>query len=375
MTSKEKITSKPQKSCKSPTQNNVPSSLRPYFPMLRTRETILSEIHDNWKLSQTFHSWTEKQQAYFLDMCTGVRGVKTTYDPFFKEYMNPESSPERLSDFLSLILQQKVKVLKVLPNDTTRITAESTLLITDVVVELEDGSIVNVEMQKIGYAFPGERAACYSADLLLRQYKRIKSLSPDSDTFDYRLIKPVYTIIIFEKSPAEFKQFQDTYIHKISPKSDTGISLQLLQNFIFISLDIFMENRHNQAITGKLDTWLLFFASDRPEDVISIIEAYPEFKAMFEDVYELCRNTEDVMGLFSKELFELDKGTTKFMLDEMQEEIDELTEENDDLKEENDGLKEEIDDLLISVTEKDNALAEKDTLIAKLQAELEQLKK
>lgn len=294
-------------------------------------------------------------------MCTGVRGVKTTYDAFFKEYMNPEYSPERLSDFLSLVLQQKVKVLKVLPNDTTRITAESTLLITDVVVELEDGSIVNVEMQKIGYAFPGERAACYSADLLLRQYKRIKNLAPDSDIFDYRLIKPVYTIIIFEQSPAEFKQYQDTYIHKVTTKSDTGIRLQLLQNFIFISLDIFMKNRHNQAIADKLDAWLLFFASDISEDVISIIGTYPEFKAMYEDVYELCRNTEDIMGLFSKELFELDKGTTKFMMDEMQEEIDEL-------KEENDGLKEENDKLLSSMLEKDD-------LIAKLQKELKKLQK
>ncbi len=30
------------------------------------------------------------------------------------------------------------------------------------------------EMQKVGYLFPGQRSACYSADLLLRQYKRIR---------------------------------------------------------------------------------------------------------------------------------------------------------------------------------------------------------
>lgn len=127
-----------------------------------------------------------------------------------------------------------------------------------------------------------------------------------------------------------------------------------------------MKNRHNQAITDKLDTWLLFFASDRPEDVISIIEAYPEFKAMYEDVYELCRNTEDVMGLFSKELLELDKGTTKFMMDEMQEEIDGLKEEVDGLKGENDELKEENDKLLTS-------MLEKDALITNLQMELKKL--
>lgn len=40
--------------------------------------------------------------------------------------------------------------------------------------EDEDGSIANVEVQKIGYLFPGERSACYSADMLLRQYKRVR---------------------------------------------------------------------------------------------------------------------------------------------------------------------------------------------------------
>ena len=48
------------------------------------------------------------------------------------------------------------------------------LLVTDIVVEFEDGGLADIEIQKIGYAFPGERSACYSADLLLRQYKRVR---------------------------------------------------------------------------------------------------------------------------------------------------------------------------------------------------------
>ena len=55
-----------------------------------------------------------------------------------------------------------------------RIAAEGSLLITDIVVEFEDGALADIEIQKIGYAFPGERSACYSADLLLRQYKRVR---------------------------------------------------------------------------------------------------------------------------------------------------------------------------------------------------------
>lgn len=56
--------------------------------------------------------------------------------------------------------------------------------------------------------------------------------------------------------------------------------------------------------------------------ILSLIEAFPEFKAMYEEIYELCRNVEDVMGLFSKELQELDRNTVLYMIDEMQEEID-----------------------------------------------------
>lgn len=100
--------------------------------------------------------------------------MKFLYDGFFKEILNPEYVPERFNDFLSCMLCQKVRVLKVLPNDSTRIASESSLLITDIVVELADGSIANVEMQKIGYLFPGQRCACYLADLLLRQYRRVR---------------------------------------------------------------------------------------------------------------------------------------------------------------------------------------------------------
>ncbi|MFR7846896.1 MAG: hypothetical protein ACLU8S_04175 [Coprococcus phoceensis] len=79
------------------------------------------------------------------------------------------------------------------------------------VVELEDGSIANIEIQKIGYQFPGERCACYSSDLLLRQYKRIKGMQKRK--FTYKSIKNVYTIVFFEKSPKTFHKFPQNYLH------------------------------------------------------------------------------------------------------------------------------------------------------------------
>ena len=53
---------------------------------------------------------------------------------------------------------------------------------------------------------------------------------------------------------------------------------------------------------------------------------------MYDNVYELCRNVERVMNMFSKELQILDENTVQYMMDEMQDEIDGL---NEKLEEEN----------------------------------------
>ena len=49
---------------------------------------------------------------------------------------------------------------------------------------------------------------------------------------------------------------------------------------------------------------------------------YPKFKAIYDEVYNLCLNVEKVMEMFSKELKELDQNTVQLMIDEMQEEIE-----------------------------------------------------
>ena len=296
------------------------SKLKQYFPMIREKEEILTEIGSSKELSRQFNKWNESQQEEFLNICTGVRGVKLLYDAFFKEIMNPEYKPERVNDFLSRLLKQEVKMLKVLPADSTRLADESSLVIMDVVVELADGSIANIEVQKIGYLFPGQRSACYSADLLLRQYKRVRG--EKGKDFSYRDIKSVYTIILFEKSTREFHEFPKNYIHNFHQVSDTGLKMELLQKYLFIPLDIYRKNQHNKNIKDKLDGWLRLFSTDEPEEIIRLIEAYPEFKEIYKEVYGICRNVDEVMRMFSEELRILDRNTVQYMVDEMQEMLD-----------------------------------------------------
>ena len=220
--------------------------LQQYFPMIRTRNEVLDEIFRNEKLDRIYRGWSEQQREEFLDFCTGNRGVRILYDSFFKEILNPESAPERLEEFLSLVLGQKIKILSAIPNDSTRIADEHSLVVMDIVIEMEDHSIANVEVQKLGYMFPGQRSACYSADLLLRQYKRVRG--EKGKAFSYKDIKKVYTIVLYEKSPRQFSAFPDNYVHHFSHVSDTGLQMDLLQEYVFVALDIFKKAIQNRDI-------------------------------------------------------------------------------------------------------------------------------
>ena len=334
------------------------NNLKLYFPIIREREDIRKEIHDTPDLCKIFRDWNYDQQEMFLDFCSGVKGAKMLYDSFFKEIMNLEYAPERLNELLSLLLGEKVVIKEVLPNDSVRIADETSLVILDIVVELKDGSIANVEVQKIGYMFHGERAACYSSDLLLRQYKRVRSRL--GKNFSYKNIKTVYTIVLFEASPKVFSDYPNTYIHKFKQISDTGIEIDLLQRYIFIPLDIFINMLHNKGINNKLDAWLTFLSSDAPEDIIALIDKYPDFKKMYDEVYTMCLNTEKVMNMFSKELAELDRNTVQYMIDEMQDEID--------------GMQSEINGMKEQLNDKDSEINKKDNEIALLRKQLEELK-
>ena len=100
------------------------------------------------------------------------------------------------------------------------------------------------------------------------------------------------------------------------------MKINLLQEYHFIALDIFRKNIYNKGIQDELDAWLVFLSVEEPEQIIELLEKYPKFRTMYEQVYEMCRSMERVMGMFSRELKELDDNTVEFMIDELKEMVD-----------------------------------------------------
>lgn len=159
--------------------------------------------------------------------------------------------------------------------------------------------------------------------MLLRQYKRARNKKRSK--FSYKDIQAVYTIVLFEKSPADFYQFPQEYIHSFRQESNTGLQMELLQKYFFIPLDIFDQNRYNKPINNRLDAWLVFLSMDDPGMILRLIDSYPEFKPLYEQVYGLCQNVERVMEMFSEELQE--KGEQLQGMDEQLQEQKRLLED------------------------------------------------
>ena len=104
----------------------------------RTRLDVLRQIHEDEETFTMFQRLCPNEQEAFLQFCIGNRNLKVTYDPFFRSIFHPEKHPGRLDQFLSSVMGQPVKVRAILPREGTRLSAEASFMVMDVLVELED---------------------------------------------------------------------------------------------------------------------------------------------------------------------------------------------------------------------------------------------
>ncbi|XCP85484.1 PD-(D/E)XK nuclease family transposase [Roseburia hominis] len=310
----------------------------------KTREEVLQEIKSNRSVYPVFLDLRKEYQEQFIEFCMGVRGIKMTYDTFFKRIFNAEAHPERLSEMLSAIIGRPLTVKRALPKEHSRITEAGSLLELDIIVEFDTGEIGDVEIQKLGYLFPGQRASCYASDMVMRQYEREKSIR--GEDFTYKDLKRVYTIILIENSSKEFRKLPGQYVHRGKMHFDTGIEMDFLQEFYFIPLDVFFEMKHNEnelSIKNDLEAWLYFIGSDRPEEIMKVIEARPRFAEMYREVCEFRYHPEEAIRMFSDALRKLDENTVKYMIEEQKKELEEWKREVEVQKREAEAQKKEAE--------------------------------
>ncbi len=317
------------------------------------KDEVIRIFKDSPMLYGRFQRLNNQWRQRFLDFCRGKKTLPLTYDPFFKRIFHPDIHPDRLSRFVSSILGIKVRVVRILPSEDSLLDG-GTLLIMDLLGELEDGSLINIEIQKQGYAFPAERITCYFSDLVMRQYARVKG--EKGKNFTYHDIRKVYVIVIYEKSTGEFHKISDAYIHHGNTVFDTGLDLKLLQEYFLIALDVFQKFPYPK-IRSEQTAWLSLLTTENMEDAEKLMEEYPEYlwiEEIYEEMAMLCHRPEEVLELFSEALKILDENTVKYMIEELQKELDEK----------------------VSVLgEKEAALKEQGTVLREQEAEIAELKR
>ena len=192
-------------------------------------------------------------------------------------------------------------------------------------------------------------------------------------------MKPVYSIIFMESSPSEFHSDLHPYLFRISQKSDPLVDIELLQNYIFIPLDNFQKSIQNKdkSKLSRLDAWLLFLSSDDPEDIMILMENYPEFRPMYNHMFSLCLKEERMMEMFSEELRMMDNNTVKLMIDELKDNLEKAIAEKDQAIAEKDQAISEKDQAISekdqAISEKDQVIAEKDKTILEMQKEMDEM--
>lgn len=382
---------------------------------------------DSWSLSaygylKSNEEWIGRYEGFLK----GRKSLPLLYDPFFKKIFNPVERRDRLSELVSCLLGQKVTVLEVFPNEDSQFLG--VMIIMDMVVMMSDGSIANIEIQKISYDFQAERISCYSADLVLRQYKMITGnreiggagsdggSMKGSSKPSYKDMRPVHTIILFDNSSSSLISEVDKalYFHVGKTKFNTGIKIKLLQDYVLVSLDTFKKYRYSDIRKGRIEVtkydydrtqysekqvtekmkldrlkYLSLFVAETPEEIERLIEIFPDLESVRQDINEYLERPREVLNMFSEALRILDRNTAELMVDRMKDEMDELKlqkgkleaqngeleAQNGELEAQNGELEAQNEALKASFKEKDAAIEAKDAEIERLKKLLEEQNK
>lgn len=204
----------------------------------------------------------------------------------------------------------------------------------------------------------------------------------------YKDMRPVHTIILFENSSSSLISEIDEalYFHVGKTKFNTGIKINLLQDFVLVSLDTFKKYRYSDIRKGrtevteydydrtqysekqvtekmKLDRlkYLSLFVAETPEEIEQLIEIFPDLESVRLDINEYLERPKEVLNMFSEALRILDRNTAELMVDRMKDEIDEL--------------KVQAEENRAQLEEKDSQLEENRARLEEKDAEIDRLKK
>ena len=88
-----------------------------------------------------------------------------------------------------------------------------------------------------------------------------------------------------------------------------------------ISLDPFRSVVQN--IDTEQKAWLSFLTADDPDEIVQLVNAYPEFLPCYRDIISFRRRPKELITTFSDALREMDRNTKVYMVEQLSKEVQE----------------------------------------------------
>lgn len=203
---------------------------------------------------------------------------------------------------------------------------------------------------------------------MLRQYKMITGKNQEikqeasmhgSSKPSYKDMRKVHTIILFEDSNKSLISDMDKalYFHVGKTRFNTGVKIELLQDFVLVSLDTFRKYRYSDIREGRTEItdydydssqyndelvsekmkrdrlkFLSLFVAETPQEIDRLIEIFPDLESVRQDINEYLERPGEVLSMFSEALRILDRNTAELMVDRMKDEMETLKAQNEELK-------------------------------------------
>ena len=179
--------------------------------------------------------------------------LKMKNDIMFKAFFSRKENEEFLKDMLEAILGKRIKIKKVIHDARLeQLAKEQKYGILDLDVELEDGEIINVEMQLKNYYNIEERTTFYSSKKIVEQL----GLGTE-----YEKMKKVIVIAILDYSFLDVPEYLTETVRVAEKHRDYEINNNV--RYYYIELEKF--RKQNPNMKEPLNQWLAFLDMERGE--------------------------------------------------------------------------------------------------------------
>ena len=109
------------------------------------------------------------------------------------------------------------------------------------------------------------------------------------------------------------------YIHKRQVSYSSEIELPEITHITYITLDTFEKTTENEK--DDLSAWLSLLVKRDADSVTRLVEEHPEFIEIYREIAEFRKDPKELIGMFSEALYEMDKATERYMIEELQDDL------------------------------------------------------